>query len=79
MSVVVALASRVVFPAVVVTIVVVLIVVLIAANAAVLVEKDYIATLTAEEIEEECELGLERAVAGAALFSTLDELKAGWV
>jgi hypothetical protein len=42
-------------------------------------EKDYIATLTAEEIEEERKLGLERAAAGAALFSTLDELKAGWV
>ncbi|KAJ7349731.1 hypothetical protein DFH08DRAFT_958701 [Mycena albidolilacea] len=34
---------------------------------------------SAEEIEEECKLGLERAVAGATLFSTLDELKAGWV
>ncbi|KAJ7344094.1 hypothetical protein DFH08DRAFT_962232 [Mycena albidolilacea] len=42
-------------------------------------EKDYFATLTAEEIEEERKLGLERAAAGAALFSTLDELKAGWV
>ncbi|KAJ7348544.1 hypothetical protein DFH08DRAFT_808276 [Mycena albidolilacea] len=42
-------------------------------------EKDYIATLTAEEIEEKRKLGLERAAAGAALFSTLDELKAGWV
>ncbi|KAJ7314818.1 hypothetical protein DFH08DRAFT_716274 [Mycena albidolilacea] len=42
-------------------------------------EKDYIATLTAEEIEEEHKLGLERAAAGAALFSMLDELKAGWV
>ncbi|KAJ7312419.1 hypothetical protein DFH08DRAFT_973495 [Mycena albidolilacea] len=42
-------------------------------------EKDYLATLTAEEIEEECKLGLERAAVGAALFSTLDELKAVWV
>jgi hypothetical protein len=42
-------------------------------------EKDYLATLTAEEIEEERKLGLESAAAGAALFSTLDELKAGWV
>jgi hypothetical protein len=42
-------------------------------------EKDYLATLTAEEIEEEHKLGLERAAVGAALFSTLDELKAGWV
>jgi hypothetical protein len=32
-----------------------------------------------KEVDRECKLGLERAVAGTAFFSTLDELKAGWV
>jgi hypothetical protein len=41
--------------------------------------KDYLATLMTKELEEECKLGLERAVVRAALFSTLDQLKAGWV
>lgn len=38
-------------------------------------EDEYLATLSKEELKEEQELGLERAVIGAGLFSTLKELK----
>ncbi|KAJ6453620.1 hypothetical protein C8R47DRAFT_1181241 [Mycena vitilis] len=39
-------------------------------------EEEYLATLTAEGRQEEKELGLRRAREAAAMFSTLDELKA---
>ncbi|KAF8217895.1 hypothetical protein K438DRAFT_1557440 [Mycena galopus ATCC 62051] len=39
-------------------------------------EEEFLATLTDAQVKEEKNLGLKRAVMGAALFSTLDELKA---
>lgn len=39
-------------------------------------EEEYLATLTPAELKQERELGLQRAVEGAGLFSTLEELKA---
>ncbi|KAJ7133132.1 hypothetical protein C8R44DRAFT_611223, partial [Mycena epipterygia] len=39
-------------------------------------EEEYFATLSPKEKEEEKQLGLERALEGAGLFSTLAELKA---
>ncbi|KAJ7112327.1 hypothetical protein C8R44DRAFT_833178 [Mycena epipterygia] len=39
-------------------------------------EEEYLTTLSQEEKEEEKRLGLERALEGASLFSTLAELKA---
>jgi hypothetical protein len=40
-------------------------------------EEEYFATLSAEGKKEERRLGLERTAAGVALFSTMDELRAG--
>ncbi|KAJ7816299.1 hypothetical protein B0H14DRAFT_3475463 [Mycena olivaceomarginata] len=39
-------------------------------------EEEYFASLSAEQVEEEKELGLARAEAGAGLYSTIDELRA---
>ncbi|KAJ7734297.1 hypothetical protein B0H14DRAFT_3517172 [Mycena olivaceomarginata] len=39
-------------------------------------EEEYFASLSAEQAEEEKELGLARAEAGAGLYSTIDELRA---